>query len=174
MVRRWDVTRRVVTRPPLATHTDAVDALAFRNDGGALVTAAGGVVRVWDAAQGTPIGSPLTISDRPLESVAFTRGGDVLATSDGTGEIRLWDLARRAQLGESLGGESLTAAPGAAVATVDSTGAVMFWDELLASTDYEAWRKRLCGIARRNLTQAEWRDLIPDRPYPSRAELACQ
>jgi hypothetical protein len=39
------------------------------------------------------------------------------------------------------------------------------WDELLLSSDYDAWRARLCRIAGRNLTRDEWTEFLPGQRY---------
>jgi hypothetical protein len=31
--------------------------------------------------------------------------------------------------------------------------------------DVGTWERFACQVAGRNLTRAEWRDLLPDRPY---------
>ncbi len=179
-LRLWDVARRAPVGRTLEGHTGFVEGLAFSPDGGTLATGdQAGTVRLWNVADRTPIGGPLTRRDAGIESVVFTPDGEALATSDDRGDILLWDLARRAQLGDSLGGDdamiaTLAPAAGTALASVAFDGTVTLWDELLASTDYEEWRERLCATAGRNLTAAEWRDLIPDRPYPaSRSEQTC-
>ena len=39
------------------------------------------------------------------------------------------------------------------------------WDPYLWNTDPASWVRIACSIAGRNLTEAEWRQYLPDRPY---------
>jgi hypothetical protein len=46
----------------------------------------------------------------------------------------------------------------------DDAGGVAI-DPLLASSDLERWRRRICNLVDRNLSRQEWRRYVPDRPY---------
>ena len=52
-------------------------------------------VRIWDAASGAPVGSPLT-GDKQVNCVAFSPDGNTLAAGDGdfweAGNVRLYDV----------------------------------------------------------------------------------
>ena len=54
-----------------------------------------GTVRVWDAATGEAVGSPLR-GDKQVNCVAFSPDGDMLAAGDGgfmeAGNVRLYDV----------------------------------------------------------------------------------
>ena len=43
---------------------------------------------------------------------------------------------------------------------VYETGDGVAWD-----VDPAVWRQRACAVARRTLTQAEWQEFLPSRPY---------
>ena len=49
---------------------------------------------------------------------------------------------------------------GHTLATAFEDGTVLLWD-----VDPAFWLKRACAIAGRPLTQQEWQDLLPGRPY---------
>jgi WD40 repeat protein len=46
-----------------------------------------------------------------------------------------------------------------------SDGTVAVWDRLLLDRDFDAWRKRLCRLAGRNLTEADWAQFLPGQRY---------
>lgn len=97
---------------------------------------------------------------------AFSADGQTLAVTSGVGRIRLWDMAEGRALGNELRGPgaipvSLSYGPSGTLAAVDESGRVLLWDELLASTSLESWRKRLCSVTARNLAPAEWAQFLP-------------
>jgi WD40 repeat protein len=89
----------------------------------------------------------------------------MLATSGIDGTAALWDIGSRKQIGVPL-----TGPPGPAVAAFDPTGhtlatafqegTVLLWD-----VDSASWLKRACAVAARRLTQQEWQEFLPGRPY---------
>ena len=155
----------------LEGHSDPVHSLAFSRDGRTLASAGSdGTIRLWDVARRAPLGEPLKGHGIGFSSIAFSPDGRTLASASGDG-IRLWDVARRAALGEPLEAHngpvrSLAFSPDSGtLASTGQDGTVRLWERTLASAAYPAWRTRLCWIVMRNLTEGEWRRLIPDRPY---------
>jgi WD40 repeat protein/tRNA A-37 threonylcarbamoyl transferase component Bud32 len=74
-------------------HPDRVCAVAFRPDGGAVLTGCGdGTARLWDAATGQPLGTPLP-HPAAVVAVAFSPDGGLLLTGSEDGGVRLWRAA---------------------------------------------------------------------------------
>jgi WD40 repeat protein/DNA-binding SARP family transcriptional activator len=140
--------------------------LAFSPDGRTL--AAGtweGHERLWDPSTGTPRGPAWQARGGPIVNTSFSPDGRMLATS-GIGSAELWDVASEKQLGALSSGLST----GPAFAAFDPTGHTLvtaFHDGpvLLWAVDPTSWPRRACALAGRRLTQQEWRDFLPGRPY---------
>jgi WD40 repeat protein/DNA-binding SARP family transcriptional activator/ABC-type cobalamin/Fe3+-siderophores transport system ATPase subunit len=143
-----------------------ISALAFSHDGKALAAATfDGSVRLWDPRTSAARGPAWAAAGGPVLSVSFSRDGSVLATSGSNGTAALWDVGSGKQIGVPLTGPS---SPG--VATFDPTGhtlATAFEDGtvLLWDVDPASWLKRACAVAARRLTQQEWQEFLPGRPY---------
>jgi WD40 repeat protein len=98
-------------------------------------------------------------------STSFSSDGSVLATSGSGGTAALWDVGSGKRIGAPL-----TGPPSQGVAAFDSTGhtlATAFSDGtvLLWDVDPASWLKRACAVAGRPLTQQEWQEFLPGRPY---------
>jgi WD40 repeat protein/DNA-binding CsgD family transcriptional regulator/transcriptional regulator with XRE-family HTH domain len=161
-VKLWDVERGA----PLwsAGQTSTIACLAFAPDGGLL--AGGGLdgkLRLWDAQQGTlleevphpgPVFSlawlPVPQTGHPVWGTG-NPDGHLLATGDGTGTLRLWEIgpSRRASCVESLTGHSswvcgLAFAPdGSLLASGGYDGIVNLWE--LGEAGSLRLRQRLAG-----------------------------
>jgi len=73
------------------SHAGAVTLARFSPDSGTIVSAGDDrTARLWNAADGTPIGAALEHAD-DVTAVAFSPAGDLLATGDKSGAVRLWD-----------------------------------------------------------------------------------
>jgi WD40 repeat protein/serine/threonine protein kinase len=96
-VRVWDArTGEDEFRLPYAPGKIGVGylALAFRPDGGYLVTGKeGGAVQVWDAATRQEVGT-LDTHKGPIRGVVFSQDGRHLATASSDGIVKLWDAKR--------------------------------------------------------------------------------
>jgi hypothetical protein len=75
----------------LLPHDAAVRAVAVSADGRLLATAAGKVVRLWDAVLHQPIGRPLA-HDADVLSLAFSPDGKRLLSGDQAGAVRQWPV----------------------------------------------------------------------------------
>jgi WD40 repeat protein/DNA-binding SARP family transcriptional activator len=142
-----------------------ISALAFSRDGKTLAAASfDSRVRLWDPRTGAAHGSAWAAGG-PVLSVSFNLDGRVLATSGIDGTAALWDIGSRKQIGVPL-----TGPPGPVVAAFDPTGhtlATAFSDGtvLLWDVDPASWLKRACAVAGRRLTEPEWNEFLPGRPY---------
>ena len=153
----WDVRQR--TRVALLTgHGDHVEGLAFSPDGRLLASASSDeTIILWDVAQGTRLGTLTGHTDR-VNTVAFNADGTLLASGAHDNTVRLWDVERRAGLGALTNHSFLVSdvefmADGTLVSASDD-GTVALFDP-----DPDSWRRRLCDLAGRDLTDEERHEL---------------
>ncbi|MEU6726489.1 WD40 repeat domain-containing protein [Nonomuraea wenchangensis] len=126
----WDTRTFEQVGKAIDAHDRPVNALAFRPDGGAVVSAGGdGVARRWSVPGGEPVGDPIDVGTGPIFDVAF--GPQVLATAGEDGAVRLWDDRTGTPLGAPfVGGSPVTALAfnGTVLAGGDQGGVLRLWD----------------------------------------------
>jgi WD40 repeat protein len=162
----------VLTRVPDGTLLITLDAggpntgaLVFSPDGKTLAAAGfDGRVRLFDPRTGAAR-TAWAAGGGGVVSMSFNLDGSILATAGSDGTTTLWDSSSAKRIGAPL-----TGPPSPAVAAFDPTGhtlATAFQDGtvLLWDVNPTSWLKRACAVAGRRLTQQEWRDLLPGRPY---------
>ena len=160
----WNVAQRALERTIL--HHVAILTIRFSPDGKTIATGdLSGNVNFWDAQTGRPVGHTLGGQNGLVFSVAYIAAGRELVTTSGDGQLRLWDVASGRLVGSPLPGSSTggwgTAFPdGRRAISVFYDGTGVIWN-----LDPAAWKTAACRLAHRNLTRAEWHDLIPERPY---------
>ena len=142
----------------LSSHSDAVESLAFSPDGKTLASGSlDNSIILWDMATRQPLGAPLMGHISGVWSVAFSPDGKTLASGSRDRNIILWDVPTRRPLGAPLTGHSdlvkaVAFSPdGKTLASGGNDHSVMLWD-----VDLESWKARICQLAGRNLTRAEW------------------
>jgi WD40 repeat protein/transcriptional regulator with XRE-family HTH domain len=161
-VKLWDVERGVALWS--AGQTSTIACLAFAPDGGLLASGGlDGKLRLWDAQQGTLLeevphpGAVFSLAWLPVPQTGHPvwgtghPDGHLLATGDGTGTLRLWEIgpSRRASCIESLTGHSswvcgLAFAPdGSLLASGGHDGIVKLWE--LGEAGSLRLRQRLAG-----------------------------
>jgi hypothetical protein len=133
--------------------------LGFSDGDGKLViadAATGEKSPVLQAYEGFGVG----ISFAPDEATFVTSGSD--------GTIKLWDtdthqlLGAVQRLGPNRSFVKATFVDESRVLIYYPTGEIFEWDPRP-----DAWEAYACRVAGRNLTKAEWAELVPDRPYRS-------
>jgi WD40 repeat protein len=167
-VRLWDVATSQQMGKALTGHTGPVGSVAFSRDGRVLASGSyDGTARLWDVATRHRIGSQLTGGTGPVMSVAFSLNGKTLATASGDGTMRLWDVATGHRTGNRLIGHT-----GTLVSVAFSDDGKM----LISASDDDTVRRwkiaflvgpilpRLCALAGRTLTPAEWARYVPPGP----------
>ena len=160
----WNVERRRHERT--ISHQDAILTIRFSPDGKTIATGdLPGNVDFWDPFSGHKVGPTLGGHNGLVLSLSFNPSGTQLATTSGDGRFRLWDVASGKLIGAPLpgadtGGWGVYEPNGKHLIAVFSSGTGMMWN-----VDPDAWRQHACRIAHRNLSVAEWRDLLPRRAY---------
>ena len=134
-IRLWSVRTRRRVGPRIPVQRGTVDSVAFTPRGHLLAAAGKGSVRLFDLRTGRQVGEPLIARGGVLANVAFSADGRLLVSAGADQRIRLWDVRRRVQLGERLGGtrrfDELRAAfspDGHRLASEDGSGTIRLWD----------------------------------------------
>ena len=127
----------------------------------------GGTVEMWDAATGKRLAPPLLADTAEVTDVAFDQsGGRFVTTGHDDGTIKLWFTAGLQQEGPRLPSDADSTAAaafepgGGGLVVVDDRGGAFTWP-----TSPAAWEHRACSVAGRNLTRAEWRELVGGPRY---------
>jgi len=173
VVKVWDVTGDDTSPTSLRFGGDPLSraSVAFSSDGSTLAAAGSRGIRLWRIPGWESLGRPLERGALGVRRVVFSADGATLAAAGDA--LRLWDPLRQQELGQPLGtGDSDTFFEGLAIGedgrtllTAAGDGTVVRWDPILLSRGYAAWQERLCVLAGRNLTPAEWAQYVPGQPY---------
>jgi WD40 repeat protein len=154
----------------LSAHAAAVEGLAFSADGARLASASDDQsVILWNPRTGQQLGDPLRGHLGYVTSVAFSPDGKTLASGSSDGTAIVWNLDTR--LGQPLAGHTgqvtgVAFSPtGDTLATSSDDDTVALFSSPPTSRSPQPIYARLCGVVRRNLTTAEWREFLPGRPY---------
>ncbi|GAA4203446.1 hypothetical protein GCM10022252_61100 [Streptosporangium oxazolinicum] len=151
-----------------------VYAMTFTPDGKAVIAAetngadTGGLIRVLRVSDWAQIGNPFP-SPASVTAMTLSRDGAYLATGEGDGSLRLWDVRSRRQIavappvGSTEEPVNMAFAPeGTTLLAVARDGTAKRWPLRLASDPY----RRVCAVAGRSLTPKEWREFLPEgEPY---------
>jgi WD40 repeat protein len=124
----------------------------------------GGRVLLLDPRTGRPAAPPIQVAAGGLVDISFSPDSRALGVGSFDSTASVWDLTSRARIGETFGPY-----PGTAPAAgFEHNG--RFLIDLAANAiewpmDVATWEQSACRAAGHNLSAAEWRDVLPDRPY---------
>ena len=139
--------------------------IAFSPDGRLLGAGTeDGKIVLWDVRGRTRRGSPIQVATGAVNPIAFSPDGRLFVVSSADQTTTLWDLGSRKRLGNAFPIEQGSIpvsrfAPGGNL-VIDNLTDTAQWP-----TDLRTWERFACQVAGRELTRAEWSELLPDRPY---------
>jgi WD40 repeat protein len=123
-----------------------------------------GYTQLWDVATRRPTGPQLAGHEAPVLSAEFSPDGRMLATTAFDGTVILWDVRSRRSLGTLPAPAAATAVrfsrDGRRLFVLRETGLALRWE-----VTPDAWSEHACRVAGRDLTRAEWTDLVSAEDY---------
>jgi WD40 repeat protein len=169
-VRLWDTEKWEPIDGPLADGLQRVYAVTFDHTGTALAAAGfSGSVIVWDTAHWERK-LELTI-DNAVLSLAFSPDGAVLAAGTETGEVQFIDMATGKPIGGPVNGQrdwvnTVAFSPdGESLVAGSEDGSISMISSTAWTDDVAALGETLCNVAGRGLTEDEWAEFVPLKPY---------
>jgi WD40 repeat protein len=139
--------------------------LAFSPDGRRLAAGTNdGTVVLLDAQDGERRGPPIEVGKDEINPVSFSPDGRLLAASAADQTATVWDLASRTRLGTTFPTVQGTL-PVADFAPDGDLVIAYLADAVKWPMDPRTWERFACKVAGRDLTPAEWDDLLPDRDH---------
>jgi hypothetical protein len=97
-------------------------------------------------------------------ALSYSPDGALLAVSSTDETTTLWNVHSRKQLGDSF-----PSRPNTFTVPVFERNGQLLIDYNADAAEWpmkvSAWERFACQIAGRNLTEAEWQGILPDRPY---------
>jgi WD40 repeat protein len=144
---------------------DHATAIAFSPDSRTLgLGTESGQLLFWNARTGAPRAAPIHAANGNIDSVSFSPDGSVVAAGSYDRTATAWDLGSHRQIGNTFP-EQTAAAPGV---LFQPNGRLLI-DYLANAAQWpmnvQRWERFACQVAGRDLSRAEWRQLLPTRPY---------
>jgi hypothetical protein len=123
-----------------------------------------GRLLLWDPRTGRQSAPPLQVAAGGISQLSFARDSRRIAVGAVDGTATVWDIRDRKRVGEPFP-ISTNLIPAVAFEPngsllITELGAVSQWP-----LDVSSWERFACSVTSRDLTRAEWRDLLPNRPY---------
>ncbi|MBV8999229.1 MAG: WD40 repeat domain-containing protein [Solirubrobacterales bacterium] len=155
----------------LTGHTDHVDSVAFSDDGSVLASGSfDHSVILWDPRSGRQLGDPLLGHQAQVSSVSFLPSdARMLASAGDDGTVMMWDTVTR--LAEPLAEyenpvQSVAfSGDGGLLASGSTDDTVRLMAPLPTRITAGEVEQRLCGVVRRNLSRAQWQEVLPHQSY---------
>jgi WD40 repeat protein len=139
--------------------------LAFAPDGRMLAAGTNdGKVLLLDGQDGERLGPPIEVGKDEINPVSFSPDGRLLAASSADQTATVWDLASRTRLGTTFPTVQ-GAVPVADFAPDGDLVIAYLADAVEWPMNPRTWERFACKVAGRDLTPAEWDDILPDRDY---------
>jgi len=147
--------------------------ISFSPDGKFFAVGDGNSVRFWNVATHRASGAPLATGPGTSVVTAFSPDGTIAATATVEGQIQLWDMATRRQIGSLLApanqlapidaiATAMTFSPdGKILATASPAGVVKFWDVAFPHELLEP----VCAIAGQAMTREQWNTYVSTQPF---------
>jgi WD40 repeat protein len=123
-----------------------------------------GRLLLWDPRTGKPSAPSLQVAAGGISQLSFAPDSRRIAVASVDGTATVWDVRDRKRIGEPFP-ISTNLIPAVAFEPgghlfITELGAVSEWP-----LDVSSWERFACNAASRDLTRAEWHDLLPNRPY---------
>ncbi|HEX5586730.1 MAG TPA: BTAD domain-containing putative transcriptional regulator [Acidimicrobiia bacterium] len=123
-------------------------------DGRTLAISHNGSVQLYDTRTLQPTSAPIPATNAPIAWLAYSRDGRRIVVNDTAANVRLIDAAHHEAIGPLWtglpGAGAVFSHDGRAIGTSTPTSGA------LLTVDPGTWRTKLCALAGRNLTRAEW------------------
>ena len=123
-----------------------------------------GQVLFWNAHTGVPQAPALRVSTGNVAGLSFSPDGTAIAVASRDGSTTLWDVRSGAQIGSSF-----PARPNVITIPVFEHDGRLLIEYLSDAAqwpmDVGSWERFACQVAGRDMTPAEFHQILPDRPY---------
>jgi WD40 repeat protein len=155
---------RLVGKPPL---DELARSVSFSPDGKLLfVGLYNGTGTFFSTKDWKPAGPGIRGHGQRILNARFTPDGRTLATSSADGTVQLWDVASRRTMGAPL----VVQRNGFVAAILNRDGSYLYalptgTEGMRLALEPRLWPDLACQIAGRELTEREWVEVLPERPY---------
>jgi WD40 repeat protein len=138
--------------------------IAFSPDGLLAAGTEDGAVVLWDARDGSVVANSIQVATGSIDPISFSPDGRWFVASSVDQTTTLWDVRSHKRLGAAFPVEQ-GSVPVARFASEGTLVIENLADTAIWPTDLSTWVGFACEVAGRELTRAEWGELLPDRPY---------